>query len=32
MKLEEKMSEMKKIFGLQDDDLNLSLGPVRTLD
>lgn len=32
MKLEEKMIEMKKIFGLEDDDLNLSLGPVRTLD
>lgn len=32
MKLEEKMAELKRIFGLQDDDLNLSLGPVRTLD
>src|SRR5256885_8285091 len=32
MKLEEKMIEMKKVFGLEDDDLNLSLGPVRTLD
>ena len=32
MKLEDKMNEMKKIFGLSDDDLNLSLGPVRTLD
>ena len=32
MKLEEKMTEMKKAFGLEDDDLNLSLGPVRTLD
>ena len=32
MKLEEKMVEMKKVFGLEDDDLNLSLGPVRTLD
>ena len=32
MKLEEKMMEMKKVFGLEDDDLNLSLGPVRTLD
>ena len=32
MKLEEKMIEMKEVFGLQDDDLNLSLGPVRTLD
>ncbi|HEV2722811.1 MAG TPA: gas vesicle protein K [Thermoanaerobaculia bacterium] len=32
MKLEEKMIEMKKVFGLENDDLNLSLGPVRTLD
>jgi len=32
MKLEEKMIEMKRVFGLEDDDLNLSLGPVRTLD
>jgi hypothetical protein len=32
MKLEEKMAEMKQIFGLSDDDLNLNLGPVRTLD
>ena len=32
MKLEEKMGEMKRVFGLEDDDLNLSLGPVKTLD
>lgn len=32
MKLEEKMAEMKKIFGLADDDLKLNLGPVRSLD
>ncbi len=32
MKLEEKMGEMKKVFGLEDDDLNLSLGPIKTLD
>lgn len=32
MKLEEKMEELKRVFGLEDDDLNLSLGPVRTLD
>ena len=32
MKLEEKMVEMKKAFGLEDDDLNLSLGPIRTLE
>lgn len=32
MKLEEKMEEMKRVFGLQDDDLNLSLGPIKTLE
>jgi gas vesicle protein GvpK len=32
MKLEEKMDEMKRVFGLEDDDLNLSLGPVKTLE
>ena len=32
MKLEEKMEELKAVFGLNDDDLNLSLGPVRTLE
>jgi hypothetical protein len=32
MKLEEKMGEMKQVFGLSDDDLNLSLGPVKTLE
>jgi len=32
MKLEEKMDDMKKAFGLTDDDLNLKLGPVRSLD
>ena len=32
MKLEEKMGQMKKVFGLEDDDLNLSLGPIKTLD
>jgi hypothetical protein len=32
MKLEEKMVEMKGVFGLADDDLNLKLGPVKTLD
>jgi hypothetical protein len=32
MKLEEKMEELKGVFGLTDDDLNLKLGPVRTLD
>lgn len=32
MKLEEKMEEMKKAFGLEGDDLNLSLGPVKTLE
>ncbi len=32
MKLEEKMVEMKRVFGLEDDDLNLSLGPIKTLE
>jgi hypothetical protein len=32
MKLEEKMAELKAIFGLSDDDLNLSLGPIKTLE
>ena len=31
MKLEEKMGELKQVFGLTDDDLNLSLGPVKSL-
>jgi len=29
MKLEEKMAELKRTFGLSDDDLNLKLGPVK---
>ena len=32
MKLEEKMEEMKGVFGLSGDDLNLSLGPIETLE
>ena len=32
MKLEEKMGDMKRTFGLEDDDLNLSLGPIKTLE
>ena len=32
MKLEEKMDELKRVFGLSDQDLNLKLGPVKTLD
>jgi hypothetical protein len=32
MKLEEKMDELKGVFGLEDEDLNLSLGPIKTLD
>lgn len=32
MKLEEKMDELKGVFGLTDEDLNLSLGPIRTLE
>ena len=31
MKLEEKMGEIKAVFGLSDDYLNLKLGPVKTL-
>ncbi|HEV7242816.1 MAG TPA: gas vesicle protein K [Thermoanaerobaculia bacterium] len=29
MKLEEKMAELKRTFGLADDDLNMKLGPVK---
>jgi hypothetical protein len=29
MKLEEKMGELKQVFGLSDEDLNLSLGKVK---
>ncbi|HET7434430.1 MAG TPA: gas vesicle protein K [Thermoanaerobaculia bacterium] len=29
MKLEEKMAELKQVFGLSDKDLNLNLGPVK---
>ena len=32
MKLEDKMTELKGVFGLSDDDLNLSLGPIKTLE
>jgi len=32
MRLEEKMEELKTSFGLSGDDLNLSLGPVKTLE
>jgi len=31
MKLEDKMDELKRTFGLCDEDLNLKLGPVKTL-
>ena len=31
MKLEEKMGELKTQFGLEDEDLNLDLGPVGRL-
>lgn len=31
MKLEDKMTELKGVFGLSDDDLNLKLGPIKTL-
>ena len=29
MKLEEKMAELKRVFGLADEDLNLKLGGVK---
>lgn len=29
MKLEEKMAELKRSFGLDDDDLNMNLGPLK---
>ena len=32
MKLEEKMDEMKRVFGLSDDDLRLELGPIRSIE
>ncbi len=32
MKLEEKMEELKEHFGLSDEDLNLSLGPIHTIE
>ena len=32
MKLEDKMAELKAVFGLSDDELNLKLGPIKTLD
>jgi hypothetical protein len=31
MALEERMTELKEIFGLDDDDLNLDLGPLGRL-
>ncbi|MFZ4450750.1 gas vesicle protein K [Salibacterium aidingense] len=31
MQLEEKMEEMKHIFGLNDEDLNIDLGPLGNL-
>ncbi len=31
LKLEEKMAELKTTFGLQDEDLNLNLGPLGDL-
>ena len=32
MKLEDKMKEVKGVFGLSDDDLKLSLGPIKTIE
>lgn len=29
MKLEEKMAELKLVFGLSDEELNMKLGPVK---
>mgnify|MGYP001595121857 FL=1 len=31
LKLENKMQELKEIFGLKDEDLNLNLGPLGNL-
>jgi hypothetical protein len=31
MKLEQKMAELKEIFGFKDEDLNLNLGPLGDL-
>ncbi|MDP2960085.1 MAG: gas vesicle protein K [candidate division Zixibacteria bacterium] len=31
MKLEDKMKELKEIFGLKDEELNLDLGPLGDL-
>ena len=31
MKLEERMEELKREFGLEDEDLNLNLGPLGNL-
>lgn len=31
MRLEEKMEELKKIFGLENEELNLDLGPLGNL-
>lgn len=31
MNLEEKMEELKEVFNLNDDDLNIDLGPLGNL-
>ncbi|WP_368731573.1 gas vesicle protein K [Calderihabitans maritimus] len=31
MRLEEKMEELKEVFGLEDEELNLNLGPLGDL-
>ena len=31
MKLEDKMIELKAVFGLSDDDLSLNLGPLKNI-
>lgn len=32
MKLEEKMAELKRTFGLSDEELNMKLGPLKMWD
>ena len=32
MKLEEKMDELRGVFGLSKDDLRLDLGPIRSIE
>ena len=32
MKLEEKIIELRKAFNLEEEDLNISLGPIQDVD